>query len=130
MAANLLNSGSMTTAELEEHLEATVDATSGSGVTRHRRWFRRILSTIVLLAAATLLGMYGTSVYFLQKIFTHRVEKLQDVPQGFGLAAESIALTSSDGIPLKAWWVPADPTHGAVVVLHGMDGLDASCLLP
>ena len=130
MAANLLNLGYMATTELVEHSEATVDATSFSGVTRHRRWFRRILTTIALLAAATLLGMYGTSVYFLHKTFTHRVEKLQAVPQGFGLAGESIALTSSDGIPLKAWWVPADPTHGAVVVLHGMDGLDASCLLP
>ena len=72
----------------------------------------------------------GASVYFAQKAFSHRVEKLRAVPSDLGLTGESIALTSSDGIPLKAWWVPAEPTHGAVVVLHGMDGFDASCLLP
>jgi len=130
MAANLLNLSSMAITELNKHSEATVDAMSVGGVTHHRRWFRRILMTVALLAAAALLGMYGASVYFVQKTFTHRVEKLQAVPHDLGLAGESIALTSSDGIPLKAWWVPADPTQGAVVVLHGMDGLDASCLLP
>jgi hypothetical protein len=58
------------------------------------------------------------------------VEKLRAVPGDLGLTGETIALTSSDGIPLKAWWIPAEPAQGVAVVLHGMDGLDASCLLP
>ncbi|HUI82878.1 MAG TPA: alpha/beta fold hydrolase [Candidatus Binatia bacterium] len=75
-------------------------------------------------------GLYGTTVYLLQKSLSHRVEKLKYIPHDLGLQGESRALTSSDGIPLKAWWIPADPARGAVVVLHGMDGLDASCVLP
>jgi uncharacterized protein len=58
------------------------------------------------------------------------VVKLIYMPGQFGLPAETIDLTSADGIPLKGWWVPAEQTRGVVLVLHGMDGLDASCLLP
>ena len=120
----------MTTTELEKPLEAKTNTTGGGGVTRARIWLRRGLITVAVLVAVTVLGTYGVSVYFVQKAFSHRVEKLRAVPSDLGLTGESIALTSSDGIPLKAWWIPADPTRGAVVVLHGMDGLDASCLLP
>lgn len=120
----------MATTELEKPAEANAD-TMGVAMARHPgRWLRRILVTVAVLAAATLIGMYGASVYFVQKTFSHRVEKLIAVPQALGITPESISLTSSDGIALKAWWVPADPTRGAVIVLHGMDGLDASCLLP
>ncbi len=120
----------MTTTELEKPLEARADTTGVGGITRRRVCLRRILITVALLAVVTFLGVYGASVYFVQKAFSHRVEKLLAVPSDLGLSGESISLTSSDDIPLKAWWIPADPTRGVVVVLHGMDGLDASCLLP
>jgi uncharacterized protein len=120
----------MTTTELKQPLEVGVSVTGAGAVRRRGTWLRRALITVTWLAVVAFLGAYGVSVYFVQKSFSHRVEKLRAVPGDLGLAGESISLTSSDGIPLKAWWIPAEPTRGVVVVLHGMDGLDASCLLP
>ncbi len=120
----------MPTIELEKPLEARVHVTGAAEPSRRRVWWRRILITLALLIAVTVLGTYAVSVYFVRKAFHHRVVTLQAVPSDLGLTGESIALTSSDGIPLAAWWIPADPSRGAVVLLHGMDGLDASCLLP
>ena len=42
-------------------------------------------------------------------------------PDDVGLAFEPVALTASDGVPLAAWWMPADAAHarGTVVFLHG-----------
>jgi fermentation-respiration switch protein FrsA (DUF1100 family) len=91
---------------------------------------RRVLLAATCLVVLVLLGMYGSTVYFLHKAFTRRVQACKTVPEDLGLKAETIDLTSSDGIPLKGWWVPAEQLRGSVIVLHGMDGLDASCLLP
>ncbi len=96
-------------------------------IRRVLRWAALTLTGLVLLL---LLGMYGSTLYFIHKAFYHHVQGCKTVPEDLGLTAETIALTSSDGIPLKGWWVPAKQPRGTVVVLHGMDGLDAACLLP
>lgn len=91
---------------------------------------RRVLIGLALVVTLGAFAVYGFTVYSIRKAFHHRVVKLRYQPEDLGLIAQTIDLQSSDHIPLKAWWVPADPSRGAVVVLHGMDGLDASCLLP
>ena len=98
--------------------------------TRSRRMLRWVLRVLICLVVLALLGMYGSTVYFIHNSFTRRVECCKTVPEDLGLKSETIALTSSDGIPLKGWWVPAELSRGSVIVLHGMDGLDAACLLP
>ena len=125
-----------------ELLEGRASAPAGGGLPRLERplceasmnrkakLFRWITATIVASVCAVILGMYGLTVFFIHKSFTRRVEKFVYTPQDLGLNAETVELKSSDGIPLKAWWVPAADSRGAVIVLHGMDGLDASCLLP
>jgi len=43
-------------------------------------------------------------------------------PADFGLRGETVSFTSQDGIPLKAWWLPANGTpRGAVIIAHGID---------
>ena len=83
---------------------------------------------IVMIAGAAL---YGLFVYFLNVGLSHRVEVLEATPATYGLPGETVSLAASDGIPLKAWWVAADASkpRGVVVLIHGMDGLDASALL-
>jgi fermentation-respiration switch protein FrsA (DUF1100 family) len=54
---------------------------------------------------------------------------METTPEELGLQAETIQVTSSDGIPLQAWWIAAPEAKGIVVVLHGMDGTDASTML-
>ena len=94
------------------------------------RILRGVLLAIACLVTLALLGAYGSTVYFIHKSFTRRVESCKVIPEDLGLRGETIALTSSDGIPLKGWWIPTEQSHGSVIVLHGMDGLDAACLFP
>lgn len=43
-------------------------------------------------------------------------------PADFGLYGETVSFDSTDGIPLKAWWLPAPGTpRGAVIIAHGID---------
>ena len=43
-------------------------------------------------------------------------------PADFGLSGETVSFPSPDGIPLKAWWLPAAPaSRGTVIVAHGID---------
>ena len=107
-----------------------LESAEQSVASRPRRIFRRILFATVCLVVLALLAMYGSTLYFIHKAFTRRVQACTTVPEDLGLAGESVSLNSSDGIPLKAWWVPAQQSLGSVVVLHGMDGMDAACLLP
>lgn len=94
-----------------------------------RKKFTRILVGLTLLTVIITLSLFGSSLYFLNQMFTNRVERLVTTPQELGMPGESIPLTSADGIPLKAWWVPVETPRGIVIVLHGMDGQDASTML-
>lgn len=43
-------------------------------------------------------------------------------PADFGLRSETVSFDSTDGIPLKAWWLPASRTpRAAVIIAHGID---------
>jgi uncharacterized protein len=51
-------------------------------------------------------------------------------PDDFGLRAESAWFPAEDGVPLHAWYLPADGTAQATVILaHGIDG-NGSDMLP
>jgi fermentation-respiration switch protein FrsA (DUF1100 family) len=95
------------------------------------RFGRRFWIIPLVILIVVVLGLFGSTLYFLNQMFVHRVEKLVTTPEQLGLPSETISLTSADGIPLKAWWMPVErpQPRGVVVVLHGMDGQDASTML-
>lgn len=43
-------------------------------------------------------------------------------PINAGLPYEDVALRSTDGVPLSAWWAPATGSGRAAVLVHGWDG--------
>ena len=96
-----------------------------------RRWPKVLLIVFGTIAILISGGIYWFSLHMLKQAFSHRVEKLIATPATYGLQGETIVLTSSDKIPLKAWWIAAQETRprGVVILLHGMDGMDASTLL-
>jgi len=100
-----------------------------SGKPRSRRWTSALAIAGALVLVIALL-LYGSGVYIVSSMFSQRVEKLEYTPEALGLTAETLNLQSSDGIPLKAWWLPVPEPRGVVVLLHGMEGMDASSLLP
>lgn len=96
---------------------------------RLRGWRLALMITLGS-ALLVLLLLEISSILMVNGMFTHRVEKFHHIPEDLDLSASTVSFTSSDGIPLQAWWVPAEPSRGIVVLLHGMDGMDASTLLP
>jgi pimeloyl-ACP methyl ester carboxylesterase len=51
-----------------------------------------------------------------------RTQTVRNGQLAFGLRSETVSFYSTDGIPLKAWWLPASGTpRGAVIIAHGID---------
>jgi pimeloyl-ACP methyl ester carboxylesterase len=48
--------------------------------------------------------------------------KMIATPAGFGLDSNVIEFPSKDGIPLKAWWLPAEDARAVIVLAHGSGG--------
>jgi fermentation-respiration switch protein FrsA (DUF1100 family) len=89
---------------------------------------RRIIRNIVLVLL-TLVALFFLVVvpWFLTGIITHRRFHFHDrndgkTPQSYGLEYQSIEFHSSDGIPLKGWYIPAGPeARGTIVYCHGLN---------
>ena len=95
---------------------------------RGGRRARAVRVTLVILFGL-LVATYGFSVYTIRDTFYRRTERLEATPESYGLASESVSFHSADGVPLAAWWIPGDSACGSVILLHGMDGADASTML-
>ena len=89
-----------------------------------RAWLKRIG---ILLVAALLLFVVGWVPYWLGGMATTRRFQFPDrengnlTPASFELPFEDVAFRSADGTELKAWWVPASPGKGTVVMVHGLN---------
>ena len=90
---------------------------------------RKLIFALCAALVVILLILTGSSLYFLNEMFVRRVERMDYRPEDYDLPAESVSFTSPDVIPLQAWLVKADDPRGIVVLLHGMDGQDASTVL-
>lgn len=86
--------------------------------------FKWILYVIVGLL---LIFFYGVIPWFLTNIITRPSFHFHDpndgkTPQTFGMAYQNIQFTSSDGVPLRGWYVPAGGTpRGTIVFVHGLN---------
>lgn len=74
------------------------------------------------LGAATAGGLAYAAIHGSSQI-THPARTLPELsPRDLGYTFESVALESTDGVPLSAWLVPCSTTSAAVIVLHGFGG--------
>jgi pimeloyl-ACP methyl ester carboxylesterase len=91
---------------------------------RALRWVKRIA---LLAVAGVLLFVFGWAPWWLAGVATTRSYRYDDkenaglTPASFHLAFEDVAFRASDGVELKAWWVPAQPARGTVVLVHGLN---------
>ncbi len=96
-------------------LEAAAPSSS-----RHRRLLRwaAVLACVVLLFYAVM-GYISTAALFGEN---PRWRGMNRGPKDFGLAGETVTLQSTDGLMLKAWWLPANgEPRGDVIIAHGID---------
>lgn len=91
---------------------------------------RTILMIVLSLLIVINIGSYGGAIFMVTSLFTHRVEKFSSTPQELDLFGELVYFASEDQVPLAAWYIPHPTPHAVVIVLHGMDGTDASTFLP
>jgi pimeloyl-ACP methyl ester carboxylesterase len=88
-----------------------------SGLTRLACWLAPLAG--VLLVFYGVAGYLGSAVMFGEH---PRWRGMNRGPADFGLRGETVSFSSQDGIPLKAWWLPANGTpRGAVIIAHGID---------
>jgi uncharacterized protein len=114
---------------IRDPIESTESRAVDSAPDRPRRLGRRIsfarpgrgfgaLVTVVVL-------FYGVAGYLgsADMFGDHpRWRGMNRGPADFGLRSETVSFDAIDGIPLKAWWLPASGMpRGAVIIAHGID---------
>ena len=84
---------------------------------RRWRWLALPIGVLALFYGAV--GYWGSGLMIGEQ---PRWRGMTRGPHDFGLQAEVVSLRSLDGIPLKAWWLPAQATPRATVIIaHGID---------
>ena len=89
---------------------------------------KRFLKYLALgLVTVVVVLVFGVLPYFLAGQVTGGQFRFNDrenaglTPASFSLPFEDVAFTSSDGVPLKGWFVPAPNAKGTVVLVHGLN---------
>ncbi len=74
--------------------------------------------TVVLVLGGVLALLWARQ----EQLMFFPTRGISSTPADVGLAFEDVRLTTSDGVLLSAWWVPAVSPRGAVVFCHGNAG--------
>ena len=88
------------------------------------RWWKRLL---LLLFGCAAFFIFGFVPYVLVDRVVVRGFTLPDrenaeyVKTSFTVPREDITLTTSDGISISGWWIPAKTPRGTVVLVHGLN---------
>lgn len=112
----------------EEHAGVRRVREKGDDVKDHLR--ERFVRIAVIAVLLVLVLSYASAAVLVQTMFSHRVERNAHTLDEMGLPGTVVALRSADGTPLSGFWIPTQTPRGVVLLLHGMDGIDASSLLP
>lgn len=89
------------------------------GVRRHRRRGRALGWIVAAVLVLAVLGVVGVSVY-VGWVMTHADPRPVDRnPAEYGLAYESVEFSSTDGVPLRGWFLPAENASRTIVFAHG-----------
>ena len=87
-------------------------------MSKKRGALRRALVLLGLLA----LVYVGISFLVVFRMTSPSRRQPGETPTSAGLAYEEVGLLSTDGIRLKAWWVPIEGSSRAAVLVHGWGG--------
>jgi alpha-beta hydrolase superfamily lysophospholipase len=97
--------------------------TSAQATAPRKRHRRRWLWLAIALAVVGL--FYGGVGYWASCLMigeNPRWRGMNRGPQEFGLISETVSLSATDGVPIKAWWLPAPaPARATVIIAPGGD---------
>jgi pimeloyl-ACP methyl ester carboxylesterase len=84
---------------------------------RRRRWLVILVGLLVLFYGGV--GYWGSGLMIGEN---PRWRGMNRGPKEFGLAGETVAFSATDGVPLKAWWIPAPTSaRGTMIIAPGGD---------
>jgi len=81
-----------------------------------------ILCRMLVLLATLILGYFGVGLLVVLWMTSPRRKSPGMTPASVGLGYEEIELQSTDGVRLSAWWVPAEGSSLAAVLVPGWGG--------
>ena len=87
-----------------------------------KRWAFRlaiVLVCVILLVLFVVLPVFG-SLLITNSRFQYR-ERGPTTPEAVGLSVMNAEFTSQDGIPLRGWWNPGDPSMPVIIFVHGLN---------
>ncbi len=102
------------------------------GSTKRRKWSRRkkILVTVAVVVLLVLTGVTVVSWQAGQALLHPKRDGERATPSSMNLTWEWANFTTSDGVPIVGWWMPAEPgaANGTVIFLHGYSDAKAQGL--
>lgn len=82
----------------------------------HLLWSALKIGLVAYLVLAAVMFLFQSRYVY------YPARSVLATPAAVGLAFEDVALAAADGARLAAWFVPADPARGTVLVCHGNGG--------
>ena len=79
---------------------------------------RRVLLLLIILS----LGYFGVGLLVFLWMTSPRHRSPWATPESVGLEYEEVEVLSTDGVSLSAWWVPAEGSAGAAMLVPGWGG--------
>jgi fermentation-respiration switch protein FrsA (DUF1100 family) len=83
---------------------------------------RKTLRRMLVLLATLILGYFGVGVLVVLWMTSPRRKSPVATPASVGLEYREVELLSTDGVSLSAWWVPAEGSSLAAVLVPGWGG--------
>jgi fermentation-respiration switch protein FrsA (DUF1100 family) len=81
-----------------------------------------MLRPILVVLGALALGYLGVGLLVILRMTSPRRRSPGATPASAGLAYEYVELGSTDGVRLSGWWVPAEGSRRAALLVHGWGG--------
>lgn len=85
-------------------------------------WAIRSASMVLSLGFLTYFGVCAFMFFKQSSLVYFPLREHDNTPAEYGLPFEDVALRTSDGVAIHAWWLPTENPRGAVVVAHGNGG--------
>ncbi len=83
---------------------------------------RRVLRAALILLGSLAAGYMGIGLLVVFRMTAARRRMPEATPTNAGLDYEGVGLTSTDGVRLSGWWVPAEDSRRAAILVHGWGG--------
>lgn len=83
---------------------------------------RRVLRSALILLGGLAAGYLGLCVLVVFRMTSARPRKPGVTPTGAGLDYRDVGVTSTDGVRLSGWWIPAGDSRRAAILVHGWGG--------